>query len=145
MRVEPNKKMVSQHISAYKNIIADLRDEIDKLKAQLQTDIANRANPLVTKHTAMYPRARQEKEELKAVQSSRNAPLKVLVSSGASSISMVDQKSAAFDAQTELPLPNCQCDERLLDEEEKENMMAEIHLTYEEILQLEQALIELDE
>lgn len=50
--------MVSQHISAYKNIIADLRDEIDKLKAQLQTDIANRANPLVTKHTAMYPRAR---------------------------------------------------------------------------------------
>ena len=58
MRVEPNKKMVSQHISAYKNIIADLRDEIDKLKSQLQTDIANRANPLVTKHTAMYPRAR---------------------------------------------------------------------------------------
>ena len=40
---------------------------------------------------------------------------------------------------------NCQCEERLLDEEEKENMMAEIHLTYEEILQLEQALIELDE
>jgi hypothetical protein len=30
--VEPNKKMVNQHISAYKNIIADLRDEIDKLK-----------------------------------------------------------------------------------------------------------------
>jgi kinesin family protein 18/19 len=35
MRVEPNKKLVSQHISAYKNIIADLRDEIDKLKMQL--------------------------------------------------------------------------------------------------------------
>jgi len=34
---------------------------------------------------------------------------------------------------------------RLIDEVEKENMMAEIHLTYEEILQLEQALIELDE
>lgn len=33
MRVEPNKKLVSQHISAYKNIIADLRDEIDKLKS----------------------------------------------------------------------------------------------------------------
>lgn len=32
MRVEPNKKLVNQHISAYKNIIADLRDEIDKLK-----------------------------------------------------------------------------------------------------------------
>ena len=62
MRVEPNKKMVSQHISAYKNIIADLRDEIDKLKSQLTTDIANRANPLVTKHTAMYPRAREEQK-----------------------------------------------------------------------------------
>ncbi len=33
MRVEPNKKMVYLHISAYKSIIADLRDEIDKLKA----------------------------------------------------------------------------------------------------------------
>ena len=51
--------MVSQHISAYKNIIADLRDEIDKLKSALQHDIANRANPLVTKHSAMYPRTRQ--------------------------------------------------------------------------------------
>lgn len=56
MRVEPNKKLVNQHISAYKNIIADLRDEIDKLKMQLQTDIANKVNPLVTKHTGMYPR-----------------------------------------------------------------------------------------
>ena len=72
MRVEPNKKMVSQHISAYKNIIADLRDEIDKLKGQLQTDIANRANPLVTKHTAMYPRARNQNEE---PQKSRNPQL----------------------------------------------------------------------
>ena len=56
MRVEPNKKLVNQHISAYKNIIADLRDEIDKLKMQLQSDIANKVNPLVTKHTGMYPR-----------------------------------------------------------------------------------------
>ena len=29
MRVEPNKKMVTLHISAYKNIISDLRDEIE--------------------------------------------------------------------------------------------------------------------
>jgi len=35
MRVEPNKKMVYLHISAYKSIIADLRDEIDKLKVEL--------------------------------------------------------------------------------------------------------------
>jgi len=54
MRVEPNKKLVSQHISAYKNIIADLRDEIDKLKNQLQTDLAQKTNPLTTKHAAMY-------------------------------------------------------------------------------------------
>lgn len=39
MRVEPNKKMVYLHISAYKNIIADLRDEIDKLKQQLNNDL----------------------------------------------------------------------------------------------------------
>ena len=39
----------------------------------------------------------------------------------------------------------CQCAIRESDEEEKENVMAEIHLTYEEILQLEQALIEVDE
>jgi hypothetical protein len=31
--------MVYLHISAYKSIIADLRDEIDKLKAQLSTDL----------------------------------------------------------------------------------------------------------
>ena len=49
MRVEPNKKLVSQHISAYKNIISDLRDEIDKLKNQLQSDLANKI-PLTTKH-----------------------------------------------------------------------------------------------
>lgn len=39
MRVEPNKKMVYLHISAYKSIIADLRDEIDKLKSQLQIEL----------------------------------------------------------------------------------------------------------
>lgn len=39
MRVEPNKKMVYMHISAYKSIIADLRDEIDKLKNQLSKDL----------------------------------------------------------------------------------------------------------
>ena len=58
-------------------------------------------------------------------------------------VSIMDQKSARFEQRS--TTENCQCDERLVDEEEKENMMAEIHLTYEEILQLEQALIELDE
>lgn len=40
---------------------------------------------------------------------------------------------------------SCQCAERMKDEEQKEAVVAEIYLTYEEILQLEQALIELDE
>ena len=35
--------------------------------------------------------------------------------------------------------------ERMKDEEQKEAVVAEIYLTYEKILQLEQALIELDE
>ena len=58
-------------------------------------------------------------------------------------ISLIDDQRSVTEADGRPS--NCQCDERLLDEEEKENMMAEIHLTYEEILQLEQALIELDE
>ena len=43
MRVEPNKKMVHLHISAYKNIISDLRDEIEQLKAQLSSDIGHKS------------------------------------------------------------------------------------------------------
>ena len=35
MRVEANKKLVTLHISAYKDIISDLRDEIDQLKIQI--------------------------------------------------------------------------------------------------------------
>ena len=38
MKVEANKKMVTLHISAYKNIISDLRDEIEQLKVQLTKD-----------------------------------------------------------------------------------------------------------
>lgn len=42
MKVEANKKMVSLHISAYKNIISDLREEIEQLKTQLQRDIVGK-------------------------------------------------------------------------------------------------------
>jgi hypothetical protein len=52
MRVEPNKKMVYLHISAYKSIIADLRDEIDKLKSQLHTDLNSKSNPLAITKTS---------------------------------------------------------------------------------------------
>jgi len=39
----------------------------------------------------------------------------------------------------------CECSLRNKDEEQKQKILEEIHLAYEEILQLEQALIELDE
>lgn len=39
----------------------------------------------------------------------------------------------------------CECSIRNKDEESKQKALEEIHLAYEEILQLEQALIELDE
>ena len=126
MRVEPNKKLVSQHISAYKNIIADLRDEIDKLKMQLQSDIANKVNPLVTKHTGMYPRRQRTDSK-----------------SDTSALGLNQDQSMI--SQTPLDKVICECSTRQKDEIQKQSMLEEIHLAYEEILQLEQALIELDE
>jgi hypothetical protein len=40
---------------------------------------------------------------------------------------------------------DCSCDSRLIDQEAKKTIMTEIVQAYEEIIQLEQALIELDE
>ena len=67
MRVEPNKKMVYLHISAYKSIIADLKDEIDKLKAQLSSDLNEKAHPTLTKNPDDIDQIqRNEAEENKA-------------------------------------------------------------------------------
>lgn len=44
VKVTSNKKIVSLHVAEYKNIINDLRQEIEELKAKLD---ANAANPLV--------------------------------------------------------------------------------------------------
>ena len=53
MRVEPNKKMVYMHISAYKSIIADLRDEIDKLKEKI--NFYEKTFPLtITRHKKQF-------------------------------------------------------------------------------------------
>ena len=150
MRVEPNKKLVSQHISAYKNIIADLRDEIDKLKSQLQQDMAKRANPLLTKHAGMYPRARQQTADGdNAIAVTDRLQVRNEEFSdglGKADVGMVSPSQSNFQEKFSSLLENsCQCATRERDEEEKENVMAEIHLTYEEILQLEQALIEVDE
>lgn len=47
------------------------------------------------------------------------------------------------------PIPDsdeeCKCDSRVKDEDEKKKIQQEIAIVYEEIIQLEQALIELDE
>ena len=144
MRVEPNKKLVSQHISAYKNIIADLRDEIDKLKGQLQRDIG-KANPLLTKHAGMYPRARQQAMEGEKVPVTDRVhldqnPRGDMVGESHGMVSPSNFPDKISQAES-----GCMCAIRESDEEEKEAIMTEIHITYEEILQLEQALIEVDE
>jgi len=36
MRTTANKKMVYLHVSAYKSIISDLKDEIEQLKSKLK-------------------------------------------------------------------------------------------------------------
>ena len=153
MRVEPNKKLVSQHISAYKNIIADLRGEIDKLKSQLQHDMAKKANPLLTKHAGMYPRARQQTADGEPGAATDRLQVAAQLSDGLGPKGemggMVSPGRNDFQEKftvVQSQLANgCQCAARERDEEEKETVMAEIHLTYEEILQLEQALIEVDE
>lgn len=50
MRVQANKKMVYLHISAYKNIIADLKDEIETLKTQIKQDFSAGA-PVIVKQS----------------------------------------------------------------------------------------------
>jgi kinesin family protein 18/19 len=114
MRVEPNKKMVYLHIRAYKSIIADLRDEIDKLKSQISSDLNTKSHPNLMKTS-------QDIEKIQFEESKQALQL------------------------LDLGLSNCQCDSRVKDMEEKKTIMTEIALAYEEIIQLEQALIELDE
>ena len=137
MRVEPNKKLVSQHISAYKNIIADLRDEIDKLKSQLQRDISQKANPLLTKHAGMYPRARQQALEGEKVAVTDRLHLDQNSKEGLTPTIDGMNSPSNFPDKISHAESGCMCAIRETDEEEKEAIMTEIHLTYEEILQLE--------
>jgi kinesin family protein 18/19 len=115
MRVEPNKKMVYLHISAYKSIIADLRDEIDKLKSQLSSDLTTKSHPNLMKTS----------QDIEKIQFEESKQILML------------QDVASND--------NCACESRIKDMEEKKLIMTDIALAYEEIIQLEQALIELDE
>lgn len=166
MRVEPNKKLVSQHISAYKNIIADLRDEIDKLKSQLQQDIANKANPMHTKHTGMYPRASTNAaNELGTNLSTSQYNSQANLHAFGDNLTIDDAKINASNSKTpgvgssqkanvlgahngssaspgrlqmankfSIPHESCQCAVREKDEEQKQKVMEEVHIAYEEIL-----------
>lgn len=109
MRVEPNKKMVYLHISAYKSIIADLRDEIDKLKAQLHNELGQRSNPLAITKTSqdIEKIQRQEQEEAK----------------------VQPPKKPAQAAKAD-----CRCESRVKDEETKRVVLQEIAEAYEEII-----------
>jgi predicted RNase H-like nuclease (RuvC/YqgF family) len=61
MKVEANKKMVSLHISAYKNIISDLRDEIEQLKVQLTKDFNQKSfAPTKTQQASEFKKHYQE-------------------------------------------------------------------------------------
>lgn len=78
----------------------------------------------MTKHSAMYPKAR------------------AAAAGDPTATPLLEKKFITLDT----PLgEGCLCAIREADEEEKENMINEVHATYESILQLEQALIELDE
>lgn len=112
VRVEPNKKMVHLHISAYKNIISDLRDEIDQLKAQLQSDISRKQfAPTKTQQASEFKRYYQV--EAQRIMEEENERLK----------SEIDKK--------------CNCESRARDAEMKVQIFEEISRSYEEIIQLE--------
>ena len=101
----------------------------------------------MTKHSAMYPRARQGGDAAAADAAKKEGSRNVALNSpmmNKDGIDITDSANLGF-APSVGGNTGCQCDERAHDEEEKENMMAEVHITYERILQLEQALIELDE
>jgi len=107
--------MVYLHISAYKNIIADLRDEIDRLKTQLRSHQTYRPSIQLTnvKDDEKLQETKEEKQQETKEEIHRQR--------------------------------NCHCKSRAKDEEEKKIIESEIVPIYEEIIQLEQSLIELDE
>jgi len=95
-----NKKMVYLHISAYKNIISDLRDEIGRLKMQLD---------------------------------------------GNSKVILPKQLEAIIEKEVRPEkCQKCTCGKED-DEAQKISIQKEISSVYDDIMQLEQALIELDE
>lgn len=109
MRVEANKKLVTLHISAYKNIISDLREEIDVLKARLAKDITDRGfAPTKTQQASEFKRVYQEEAE--RIMREEDAKLKPRNGE------------------------QCVCDSRSVDNIEKKVIMQEIQIAYEKII-----------
>lgn len=53
MRVQANKKMVYLHVSAYKSIISDLKEEIEALKGQIRNgEGGGQIPPSIAENTA---------------------------------------------------------------------------------------------
>jgi hypothetical protein len=92
----------------------------------------------------MYPRT-QAKDENSLVTSEKKDNERMDFGDGHNFLGQNLSSSLNPKDKSSLNEVSCQCSERMKDEEQKEAVVAEIYLTYEEILQLEQALIELDE
>lgn len=98
MRVEQNKKMVHLHISAYKNIITGLRDEIETLKQQLNQDmIAKSFMPTKTQQASEFKKHYQKEAQR-----------------------IMDEEDAKNDKS------KCKCESRRRDETEKKKIQDEI-------------------
>ena len=117
--------MVYMHISAYKNIIADLKDEILQLKSQIKNG---------SSQTTIDQINELENEDQLEEEKSEDVDFKPQMNN------LVGEKS-----------PHCEdnfkweCKQRMEDEKEKELIKNEIERVSEDILQFEQSLIELDE
>lgn len=127
IRAQPNKKMVYMHISAYKNIIADLKDEIIQLKSKIKN--GNGVPPTIDQINELENEDQME-EEYKEESIPKMKPR----------MNNLMDNEEADDSDLD-----CNCKQRQKDEKEKEVIKNEIAVVSEDILQLEQSLIELDE
>lgn len=118
--------MVYLHISAYKNIIADLKDEISQLKSKIKSGSG-------------APATIEQISELENEDQIEESKYEHEINIEPKHNNLVDDEGS-YENSFE-----CQCRQRQKDEKEKEIIKNEISIVSEDILQLEQALIELDE
>lgn len=68
MKVQPNKKMVALHISEYKNIISDLRTEIESLKSQLHRGVHPVTTSAIQENCLCSCGRAQDEQEMRRLQ-----------------------------------------------------------------------------